>query len=211
MAFSFFLNMEQLALEIAKQHIECMTDENHQLFDGIIDDIYLDFDVFKNNLSNGFVAITQLSCYIESFINTILNSCINYQGETLLKKSIDEKIEIIFLYYHKDFSSIKKTHYYESYRIATRIRNELIHFKHTYVCESSWLTNFEICKQPVAVFFTKKHLTKIYNNYISLCKLIASTLELTIHENVDIFACDGKDTIVNYVMNSDILPLDAYI
>lgn len=204
MAFSFYLNTEKLTLEIAQQHIECMTDQNHAVFDGVIDDIYIDDVAFKNNLANGFVAITQLSCFFESFLNTILNSCINYSGEDLLKCNTNEKIELIFLYYNKDFTPIKSTHNYEVYRITTKVRNELIHFKNTYIGDSSGLFNFELCKNiKVGDYFTKRNLSNIYENYIDLSKAIANALGLLIYDDVDIFACDGRDMLINYVMNSN--------
>jgi len=46
-------------------------------------------------MKNGFVIITQLNVFFESFLNTILSSCMEYNGEKLLKCSIDEKIEMI--------------------------------------------------------------------------------------------------------------------
>ena len=61
MAFSFYMNMERLSLEIAESHISNMTNNNYE------DDCFLKEQDLINNIKNGFVVITQLSCFFESF------------------------------------------------------------------------------------------------------------------------------------------------
>ena len=103
MAFGFYMNMERLSINIAQRHVDLMTNDNIDTEN----DPFLDEKKLLNNIENGFVAITQMSCYIESFLNTIINSCIGYDDEILLKCSIKEKIDIIFLHYGKCFKNIK--------------------------------------------------------------------------------------------------------
>ena len=104
MAFGYYMNMERMTLDIAREHLNYMTNDN-MLYDVFLDEIKL-----INNVKNGFIIITQLNVFVESFVNTILNKCIGYNKEQLLKTSVDEKLEIIFLYYKKDFSIIKSQH-----------------------------------------------------------------------------------------------------
>lgn len=101
MAFGYFMNMEKLSLTIVEKHISCMTNDNYE------NDCCLDMQKIINNIENGFVIITQLSCYFESFLNTIINACMNYDGEVLLKCSVEEKIDFIFMHYQKDWQIVK--------------------------------------------------------------------------------------------------------
>lgn len=193
MAFGFFLNMEALSLKIAQEHIALMTDDN------IKDDVSLENDKLLNNIKNGFVVITQLSTFMESFFNTILNSCIGYEDETLLKCSIDEKIAIIFMHYNKTFDIIKSQNPWQIFRSTTKVRNEMIHFKKTYIGDGSDIPNFTIANTSVRDFFTKSNMENTLNKHIALSMLIATELGLKIASDVDIFSCDGCGDIVNYV------------
>lgn len=143
MAFGFFFNMEKLSLIIAENHINNMTNNNYE------DDVFLDSKNLLINLENGFVALTQLNCYFESFLNTIINSCMNYDGEIILKCSIEEKLEIIFMHYEKT-----------------------------------------------------------YEGYVSLCHEIAQVLGLKIFDKVDVFECDGRDGLTNYVFDAKYTNVD---
>ena len=78
MAFEYFMNMEKLSLTIVNNYLLYMTDNNYE------DDVFLKMDELTNNIENGFVIITQLSCFFESFLNTIINACIDYNA--VLKK-----------------------------------------------------------------------------------------------------------------------------
>lgn len=61
MAFDFFMNMEKLSLTIAEKHVLYMTNDNY------MDSCFLDTEKLVNNLENGFVVITQLSCFLKVF------------------------------------------------------------------------------------------------------------------------------------------------
>lgn len=191
--------MEALSIKIAKKHVESMTNDNSD--NGDI--IYLDEKVFLNNLENGFVVITQLNCFIESFLNAIINSCIGYTDEVLLKCNHQEKIDIIFLHYSKDFSTIKSKKCWESYRITTKVRNEMIHFKKPYVGHSSQLVSFELGGKSVGDFFTKNNIQKLLDDHILLAKEIAKTLDLVVCDDVDIFTNQGTGLETNFIRTKD--------
>lgn len=203
MAFGYFMNMEKLSLTIAEKHVLHMTNNNY------VDDCFLDTDKFVNNLENGFVVITQLSCFFESFLNTIINACINYEGETLLKCSVDEKIDIIFMHYQKNWNSIKGQNPWKIYKSTNKVRNEMIHFKKTHIGFGSGIPNFNLGGQRVAEFFTKDNMEKVYKGYVELAELIATALGLSIFKQINIFECDGRDGLVNYVCDAnEIIDID---
>lgn len=193
MSFGYFMNMEKLSLAIVDKHMLFMTDDNYE------NDCFLDMEKLVNNIENGFVIITQLSCFFESFLNTIINGCMKYHGETLLKCSVEEKIDFIFMHYQKDWQIVKQQNSWSIYRKTTKVRNEMIHFKKTYIGDGSGIPNFKLGGQEVADFFTKKNMKKIRDGYVDLTELIAATLGLNIFKNIQIFECDGRDGLVNYV------------
>lgn len=202
MAFGYFMNMEKLTLQIIDKHIANMTNNNY-------DEPYsLDEEIFLNNIENGFVVITNLGCYFESFLNTIINSCMEYKGDTLLKCSIEEKIDLIFMHYNKNWDNIKSRNEWEVYRKTTTVRNEMIHFKRTYVETATLVPDFNLGKQYVGKFFTKSNLQNVKEKYIKLVKMIANTLELQIFDNVKIIECAARDGLVNYVYDEKIIDVD---
>ena len=204
MAFGYFMNMEKLSLMIAEQHIENMTDNNYYEDD----DIFLDPDRLTNNIANGFVVITQLSCFFESFLNTIINACMNYNGNALLKCSQEEKLDLIFMHYQKDFAEIRGQNPWAVHQKVTKVRNEMIHYKKTDIGMSTGIPDFQLGKQRVAEFFTKKTMGNVKNEYIKLTDLIAEALGLKVFKEIGIFECDGRDGLVNYVYDEEITEID---
>lgn len=202
MAFGYFMNMEKLSLTIVDNHLLYMTNNNYE------DDVFLKMDELTNNIENGFVIITQLSCFFESFLNTIINACIDYNGELLLKCSVEEKVELVFMHYKKDWDVIKGQNSWSIYKKTTRVRNEMIHFKKTYIGDGSGIPNFKLGGQWVADFFTKKNMTEMRNGYLRLTELIVASLGLCIFKDIDIFECDGRDGLVNYVYNEKTINID---
>lgn len=202
MAFGYYMNMERMTLDIAREHLNYMTNDN-MLYDVFLDEIKL-----INNVKNGFIIITQLNVFVESFVNTILNKCIGYNKEQLLKTSVDEKLEIIFLYYKKDFSIIKSQHMWEKYKKILKVRNEMIHYKKTYIGDGTGIPNFSITNIEVKEFFTKRYMEQAISEIILLGDKIAKNLDLNVFHNIDIFECDGRDGLVNYVYDKNITDID---
>lgn len=202
MSFGNFMNMEKLTLEIIDEHISYMTDDNYEF------ETFLSIDKLTNNMKNGFVIITQLSCFIESFLNTIINSCMDYNGESLLKCNIEEKMDLVFLYYKKKWSNIKGQNPWAIYKKTTKVRNEMIHFKRTYIGDETGIPDFEIGGQKVSEFFTQSNIKLLTEKHIELAKLIADALELSIYEEGNIFECDGRDGLVNYVYDKNMIDVD---
>ena len=201
MAFDFSLNMEKLSLKIADEHTRKMTNNNY-IED---DDVFLDEEKLINNIENGFITLTHLNCYIESYLNTIINCCMNYRGERLLKTNIEDKIEYIYLYYKKDIQLLKSLHCWEIFKIGTRVRNEMIHYKISSIGMGTGIPVFEIGKQSVDTYFTIDNMIKIYNGFIELSEVIAEHLDLIIIKNINIFGCDGATIVNRYVYDKSIL------
>lgn len=203
MAFGYFMNMEKLTLEIVENHICLMTDDNYEF------EPFLDINKLTNNIKNGFVIITQLNCFIESFLNTIISSCMNYNGEVLLKCNIEEKMDLIFMYYKKSWEVIRGQNPWSMYKKMTKVRNEMIHFKKTYIGEGTGIPDFQIGGQYVAKFFTQRNMNLLRDEHIKLAELIAETIGLSTYNEGNIFECDGRDGLVNYVYDKNIINVDG--
>ncbi len=202
MSRGYYMNMEKLSLKIIDSHIKLMTNDN------LYDDVFINDDILLNNIENGFVVIVQLNAYIESYLNTILNACMNYSGDKLLKCSIDEKLDIIFMHYRKELSIIKSDNSWNIYNQVTKVRNEMIHYKKTYIGEAAGLPDFKLGGQFVSEFFTKSYLEQAVIQFIKLAKNIADTIGLKIYEDMRIFSCAGRDGLVNYVYDETLTNID---
>ncbi|NFR85690.1 hypothetical protein FDE85_02600 [Clostridium botulinum] len=202
MSHGFFMNMEKLSLNIARSHAFQMTN------DIMYDDVFLDDEKLINNLENGFVVITQLSTFFESFVNTILSNCIKYTGEVLLKCSIEEKIEIIFMNYKKDWNTIKGQNPWANFKKVTKVRNEMIHYKKNFIGNGSGIPNFSIAKISVREFFIQDNMNYLIDEFIKLGDLIASELGLKIFKDINIIECDGRDGLTNYIYDETIHEID---
>lgn len=204
MSFGYYMNMERLSLEIAKEHIELM-EENIQ--DSQICE-FIDIDKMITNIKNGFVVITQLMTFIESFLNTIITTCMIEKNELFLKMSIDEKVEIICLYYRVKSSKIKGIHYWEVLKKMTKIRNELIHYKNSLICECIAISDYSIANESVKKYFIKSNMQKIMEQIVKLASHIAKVLGLRINKNVNIIECDARDGLTSYVFDEKIIDID---
>ena len=204
MAFGYYMNMEKMSLEIAGEHIELM-EENIQ--DMQICE-FLDIDKLIRNIKDGFVVITQLITFVESFFNTIINTCMQENNELLLKMSIDEKLEIICLYYKVKSSQIKSIHYWGTFRTINKVRNELIHYKKSFICDCTAIQDFNIAGISVKEFFIKSNMDKIMEHIIQLGNHISKVLGLTINKDVSIIECDARDGLVSYVFDDKIIDVD---
>lgn len=212
-----FMNMEKLTLKIIDTHIDLMTNENYESDLSFVDLtvnenheslLSLDIDKLTNNMENGFVIITQLNCFFETCLNTILNSCMGYNDETLLRCSIEEKMDIIFMYYRKNWSIIRGQNPWCVHQNTSKVRNEMIHFKRSFISESVLMLNFKIGGQYVAEFFTANNMKKIKEEHIKLIKLITNELGLSIYDTAPIFGCDSRDGLINYIYDAKIINVD---
>ena len=193
MSCGYYMNMEIIALDIAKEHISKMEDN-------ILDDEckeFLDLKKLENNIKNGFVAITQFKVFIESLLNTIINlkgdlSCLDIEN-------IFNKMKYICSIYDVDFSIIDKNKYWKTFKKMNRLRNDMIHYKNNFICEGTAIYDFKIGKVEVKKYFTRLNFEKLFNQVIELGDLIAKTLNLTVRNGISVFECDGKDGVIGYI------------
>ena len=169
---------------------------------------FLDMDKVTYNIKHGFIAITQLIIFLESFFNTIINKCMLKNNELLLKMNINEKLEVICLYYKKEPCLIKSKNFWDTYLKLNRIRNELIHYKDSLINESSAIQDFKIGNISVKEIFIKSKMKKNYKHIIKLTEHIANILELKINKKINIIECDAKDSLTDYVYDQKKLDLE---
>lgn len=198
MSFGMYLNIEVLALKIINKNIMQMTDSNHKTDEYGFE--VCDERLFENNLEHGWIVVVMLINYIESLINTILRDCVQYKGEKLMKSSLEDKLEIIHMFYKKDIQILKGNNLWNIFKTVTRIRNELIHYKNNFIGDSGvGITNVVIGKTSLVEIFTKEKMNEISNNFLEFSKLLVYNLGLNINENAYLFDCDGRDNLVSYV------------
>ncbi len=205
MAFYYFMNMERLSMDIIQDHLDRMTETN--IGD---DDPFMDGPMFENNLKNGYVVVQQLTVLFESFLNSILAYCVKYRGEVLLKSSIDEKLEIIFMHFKKDFAVIKGNNLWSVCRKNSQIRNEFVHYKRNLLGVTGGIPSFSFAKTDIGSYFTRGSLQKVYAAHIALTDLIAAELGLIIDKDVSIFSNTGMGENLHYI-NPESDDYDYYI
>lgn len=195
MAFAYYLNMEKLALEIVEEHAAQMSNSNYCKDNpDTIDDV-----VFKNNLKYGFIIVVMLSVFVESAINSVLSDIIHYKNERLLKSSIDEKLDIIYLFYKKDINRLRADNNFAKYKELNRIRNELIHFKFSYIGHSSQVPNIKIGNINLAGFFVKSKIYEYISCVNKVIEFLGEDLKLNINNKCDIFGCDGVENYYKFI------------
>ena len=101
--------------------------------------------------------------------------------------------------YDKDFSFIEKNKCLKTFKKMNRLRNNMIHYKNSFIYDGTAIYDFEIGKVSVKKYFTKFNFEKLFNQVIELGDLIAKTLGLIVRNDISIFECDGKDGITGYI------------
>lgn len=203
MSSDYYFNLDQLSIEVSIEHIKKMTDNNYVDQNKIL----ISDDALENNIKQGFVALTMFTAHVESFINMLVRTCWNYHGDHLIKASIDEKLEILFMHYTgglKALASFKNSKEYQAYFVNNRVRNELIHYKNPHIGGGTGTPNFKIAKMEVASFFTKKEFYRSYSKILGFRKQLATALGLHIYEGISIFECDAKDDPVHYAFDEKV-------
>ena len=201
MSFGYYMNIEILALETANEHIEKMTDTN-SIPGEYGYDVCHENGILKNNMKNGWIAVLMLINYVESVINTILRDCVNYKGDTLIRMSTDEKIELLYLCYKTDFSVLKSLHEWEVYKSVSRIRNELVHYKNNKLgVYGDMPIIWDNRLHNILYVFTKPEMKKIQIAIMEFCKKIVLDFDLELKQDVFLFDCDGRADNVSYISN----------
>jgi len=173
-------------MDIAKDSISKMTDSNIY-YDkrGNIDGN--DVDAFINNFKYGWIAASMMYNYVECTLNTILRDCTNYKGERLLKANMEDKLEMLYMYYKADISILRREHW-ETFKKLCKVRNELTHFKDNYIGISGGIPVY--WKKPfddIGNYFTSSSMLKVMSKIKLFCKKVATDFGLVINEDVKFF------------------------
>lgn len=203
MAVNNYLNIEPLSLEIADEMTEKMTDSNS--FDGVILE-----EKLTHNIKYGFIVITHLMTFFEGFLNTVMNRCMAVNDDKQLRKSIDEKLEILCANYNKNIQDVKRLRNYQTYKRIKRVRNEMIHYKRSYVGESTGFPRLELGHSYADTLFTKKEMRKCICGFVRLTDEIAELFGLKTYHQIPVITCDGRDGLVNYVYDPEEISIDPY-
>lgn len=204
MAFDYYINMEALALEVIKEKLQLLIDDI-LIPDGDLKEI--DVGKFTSNLKNGAVIIIMLSVYVESVFNSIIRDFITGETDEIIKCNLEEKLEIIYLYFKKDKSKIKSTHFYETYRKVNRIRNEIVHNKYNHIqCSGLLWADIEgksiINKFKLYDEFTKTKMKETYKGVIKFIELVLKDCGLKANYNCAIISCDGVHDLYNFLLEN---------
>lgn len=224
MSFSFFINMEPLLISIAEDNISKMWENMED--DTILG--FLDHSRIEDNFRYGFIAITAIVNFVESFLNTIIRDCIYSKSsigpkgytenekpididdrDKKLKQNIIEKINFICSYYGIERSSIKGSKEFSDFSELKEIRNNLVHYKIKWECEGISISDFSLSKDKTFKnFFSKKSLNNELKNAKELCKIIAISSKLTMNSSAQFIECNGRDGLTSCIFDSNKILID---
>lgn len=195
MAFRFCLNMELVSLNIAKGCISSMLasnyDEKLSEREGFL---VADEEVLGSNLSFGFVAVTMLQCYYESFLNTVLRDHYGFDADgSVIKAGENEKLEVIFNGNEDMLKTIKSKAYWRDAHRVFKIRNHLVHYKSNKASEfSSYppIHSWGIGNEILGEFFSKPEIEKCSNAVQQLVEEIAYAINLEVGKDDSPIICD---------------------
>lgn len=185
MAWEWYLNMEPLALQIAQENLEHMTNDNYDK--KFPDEFYLmpNDEAFESNLRHGFIVIVMMACYFESSLNTILRDFLKYRPDgELIKSNEGTKLELIFNDREEELGKIKSTANWRDAHRILRMRNHLMHYKDNSAARcASWppISAWKIGNEVIGDFFTKSTLTPCVNAVQNLISMIAEAIGLKIN------------------------------
>ena len=200
MAWGFYLNMEELSMEIVEEALSNMTNSNYLELDHNIKTD--NGDEFITNLKWGTTAVVMICCYVESSINTLLRDFLGYapDGE-VIKSSIETKLEIIYSDKFDQLKLIKGDNCWDKYKRLVSVRNQLIHYKNNSadIC-SSWpqIDRWKIGREILGDYFTKDVLQNTFAESKRLVALIARALNLSINPDCHILGCDARFGVPSY-------------
>ena len=186
--------MEKLSLIIAEEQVELMTDSNFNEDD----DCFADRDLFVNNFNHGFIVITQLKVFIESFINTILTLDEKYD-KIDCSKNMYYKLEEICKMNNIDYTALTESTNWHTLKILSKVRNSMIHFNDSYIGHSGGIGAFVKNDVYLDGFFSKDNILDTIKCIKKLSEEICELLGYQINSKIDVFISDGLGDPVTYI------------
>ena len=206
MAWGYYLNMEELSMEIAEEAISLMSNSNYLEIDNCVRAD--NGDEFIANLKRGTTAVIMICCYVESSINTLLRDFFGYSPDgEVIKSSVESKLEIIFAGSLDQLKRIKGDNCWDKYRRVVSVRNQLIHYKNNSAKEmSSWpmIDRWKIGREILGDYFTKDVLQGTFESSKRLVGLIAEAVNLSINPDCHILGCDARFGAPSYFCSPEL-------
>lgn len=224
MSFSFFINMEPLLVNVAEDNISKMWEN----MDDNMNPEFLDHSKIEHNFKYGFIAMTAIVNFVESFLNTIIRDCIyakssmgakGYTGDEesidtedrdkKLKQNISKKIDFICNYYGIEKSLIKGGKEFFEFCTLSKIRNDLVHYKIKWKCEGISISDFSLLENKTfKKFFSKNSVSNELKNAKELCEKIVILSKLTMNRSAQFIECNGRDGLTSCVFDSSKILID---
>lgn len=204
MAWSWYLNLEPLSLEMAKEHIEKMTDSNYENEESAESEIDLipDDNAFLDNFKLGFIAITMIDCFFESSLNTLMREIQGYDPDGKeIRGPIDKKLENLLTGNTSELEKITGSPHWNNWKRLKKVRNTLIHCKNNSPeFLSSWplLDKWMIGDEPIGKFFTKSNMSELLNDVVWIVNHIAVAVGATVSPYPISFGSDARYGIGPY-------------
>lgn len=189
MSWSTYVNLEIIVLEIIERELVSLHESNIESEDGGV--VEYDIDRLLDGYKSGYIIVTMLVSLIESFLNDILNQYFPENNERLLRQNIDEKLDLIYLFNNKNPNTLRGSHFYEQFKSVKQIRNELIHYKSSYIGDHSYIESISIGKYDLGELFIKQELSDYTVSTKGLINKIASDLDIELNYDVKPITSDG--------------------
>lgn len=208
MAWSYYLNLEPIALRSAWDAVSRMSDSNE------LNDLpgFPDLDAFYSNLQYGYIALVMGVSFAESSINTILRHIYSCEPDSdIMLDKIENKIKYLMRNNPDGLSEIKGSHCWQCFNNAKKVRNGLVHYKVNMadrMSSAAPLDAWKIGKQIAGDFFTRSSIEDCLDGIIDLIRAIVSSLDLKIAEGVPPIIPDASGAPVDFIYREDELPDD---
>ena len=197
MAWRLYFNMEKVAIDLIKENLEQMTNENFPEMDFSNYDFFdkIDFIQIENNIKRGFLISTLICSLVEASINNILIKSVDNIDDRTFESSNENKIYILSVKHQFNYSEIKGHHLYKKFKDINKIRNELIHFKNNDIGQGQIVTSIPLRNigkiRNLEDIFIKSELQKYFENALKLIKLFCNKCGLSMYQDCGILTCDG--------------------
>ena len=207
MAFDIYLNFEKLSLQIIKDSIANMTDDNALPYND--EPFGVDDEKFLNNLRYGSIASMFIVNLYETTLNTIVSKRLECEEPDILKTSHNVKLQLICTMFGADFASLKSDNSFSQVKSIIQLRNDITHYKHNKVCMGHYITTdatipMGTTKLAMAKMFTKSYMEKSLKGVMDFLNLLCEKCNLAICDSCEVIDCDGRDALCEFVVNKGV-------
>ncbi|MCI8366265.1 MAG: hypothetical protein HFJ66_01495 [Eggerthellaceae bacterium] len=197
MAWSWCINIEAAALELARSSISKMTNSNYDASVDLGKGVRLpDDEAFRKNLKHGFIAAVMGTCFYEASLNSLLRKCFDFDPEgEVIKGGEGLKLEVLFSKNPQALAKIKSKSCWRDAHRLFRMRNELVHYKNNSSGPNSAfppIGDWMVGKEIVGDFFVKNEMESCLDDVEKLVALYADFLGMAVNPSSDLLAGGGR-------------------